>query len=194
MKRFFFFTLILLLPVCSWAAYKIYLNNGSVISGASSYEEAGDEVEIYFNTGSMTVPKKDIRKIEGNESPETTVEKTPEVGEQNQESSRETPAQAPSSGSTPSMPEDDKSSRRSALQTELNSVNSDIRSTGEEEARLAAAINEKTGSRPIYNVIQQKQLEKELEPLKQERSAVQQKKADLVKRRSDIEAELKSQQ
>jgi septal ring factor EnvC (AmiA/AmiB activator) len=55
-----------------------------------------------------------------------------------------------------------------------------------------AAINEKTGKRLNYNIIQLRQLEKELETLRQELSADQQKKAALIAQRSSIESELKS--
>src|SRR4030043_213672 len=55
--------LILLLPASSEAAYKIYLKNGSVISGVHSYEKKGGEVTVYFSRGSMAVSEKDILKI-----------------------------------------------------------------------------------------------------------------------------------
>jgi len=190
MKKLVFYLtiLLLLLPVCSSADYKIYLNNGSVISGVHSYQETGSEVDIYFSTGSMKIPKKNILKIEGDESPEmeSVPKEKPEVG-QNQEKTRETTAPPQSSA-----PADDKTSGINALKTELNSVNADIKSAEEQEVRLVAAINEKTGKRLNYNIIQLRQLEKELEPLRQELSAVQQKKAALVAQRSSIESELKS--
>ncbi len=190
MKKFFFFLIIMLLPVYSWAAYKIYLNNGAEISGVKSYEEAGDEVNLYLDTGSMAVPKKDIFKIEGKESP-VSDSSPKEEHEARPEQKQETPQEivAPS---TPPEPVEDKSSRITALRAELNSINAEIRSAEEQETQLVAAINEKTGARFKYNLIQLRQLEKELEPLKQELSAAQQKKAELNKKRSDIEAELKS--
>jgi hypothetical protein len=190
MKKLVFYLtiLLLLLPVCSSADYKIYLNNGSVISGVHSYQEMGNEVDIYFSTGSMKIPKKNILKIEGEESPEmeSVPKERPEVG-QDREKTGETPAPPQSPA-----PADDKASGVNALKTELNSVNADIKSAEEQEVRLVAAINEKTGKRLNYNIIQLRQLEKELEPLRQELSAVQQKKAALVAQRSSIESELKS--
>lgn len=188
MKRIFFFMIILLLPVYSWATYKIYLNNGSVISGVSSYDEAGDEVNIYFDTGSMSVPKKDVLKIEGKKSPDTATKERPEA---QPEQEREAPRETTIPSTTPE-PADDKSARVNELKAELDSVNSEIGSTEEQEAKLVSTINEKTGSRYHYNLIQIRQLEKELEPLRQDLGAVQQKKADLIKRRADIDAEIKS--
>jgi hypothetical protein len=69
-KPVFYLTiLLLLLPVCSSADYKIYLNNGSVISGVYSYQETGNEVDIYFSTGSMKIPKRISLRLK-DESPE----------------------------------------------------------------------------------------------------------------------------
>jgi len=191
MKKIFFLVMIVLLPVCSRAAYKIYLNNGSEISGVNSYDEAGDQVSVYFSTGSMVIPKKNILKIEGNESaePEAVSKKGPET---RPEIGREMPRETTTSAPSPAVPQDDKSARKNELRVELDSVNSDIRSAEEQEAKLTATINEKTGSRTKYNLIQLKQLEKELEPLRHDLSAVQQKKVELVNRKSGIEAELKS--
>jgi hypothetical protein len=188
-KPVFYLTiLLLLLPVCSSADYKVYLNNGSVISGVYSYQEMGNEVDIYFSTGSMRIPRKNILKIEVEESPEveSVPKEKPDVGP-DREKTGETPPPPQSAA-----PADDRASRVNILKTELNSVNADIKSAEEQEAQLVAAINEKAGKRLNYNVIQLRQLEKELEPLRQELSAVQQKKAAFAVRRSSIESELKS--
>jgi chromosome segregation ATPase len=187
-KKVVILIMVLLFPAYSYSAYKIYLKNGSVISGASSYQERGGEVEVYFSTGSMTIPEKDVLKIEGKEETagETTSEEktgTPQKKEQTEEAT--VPA-------TVSQPADDKIAKTNALRVEINSVNSEIRSMEEREAGLASTINEKTGSRFNYNLIQMKQLEKELEPLRQELQDVQQKKKELVEKRSSLEAELKS--
>ena len=186
MKRLFFFVMILTLPVCSWASFNIFLNNGSVISGVNSYDESGDEVNIYFDTGSMTVPRKDILKIEGSESAAT--KEMPEAGlETGQGKAPETAAPSP-----PPAPADDKSARVSALRTELDSVYAAIRSAEERERALVTQINDRTGARFNYNLYQVKQLERELEPLRQELGSVQAEKAELVRKRDAIEAELRS--
>jgi len=48
MKKILFIVLILLIPVCAAAEYKIYLKNGSVISEVRSYEEKNGDVIVYF--------------------------------------------------------------------------------------------------------------------------------------------------
>jgi hypothetical protein len=190
MKRFFIFLVILLLPVSSWAAYRIYLHNGSEISGVKSYEEAGDEVYLYLDAGSVTVSKKDILKIEGKESPVSVsgpTEENKSGPEERQESPRETgPSTAPGEAV------DAKSTRIAELKAELNSINSEIRAAEEQEAQSVAVINEKTGARSKYNIYQLRQLETELGPIRQELSAAQQRKAELNKKRSEIEAELRT--
>ncbi len=180
--------MVLLFPAYSYSAYKIYLKNGSVISGASSYQERGEEVDVYFSTGSMTIPGKDVLKIEGKEEPAeeaTTEEKTetPQKKEQTEGATVPSPV---------SRPADDKSARANALKAEIDSLTSEIKATEEKEAGLVSAINEKTGSRLNYNIIQLKQQEKELEPLRQELHDVQQKKQELVQKRSSLETEFKS--
>jgi len=190
MKRFIFFLMILLLPVYSRAAYKIYLHNGAEISGVNSYDEVGDEVNLYLDTGSIAVPKKDILKIEGKESSvsDSGSREEQEIRpEQRQETQQEIVAPSASPG-----PAEDNSSRISELKAELNSINTEIRAAEEQEAQLVAAINEKTGARLKYNLIQLRQVETELEPLRQELGAVQQKKAELTKKRSELEAQLKT--
>jgi DNA repair exonuclease SbcCD ATPase subunit len=189
MKKIILVILILLLPAYASAAYKIYLKNGSVIKGVSSYQEKGKEVTIYFGTGSMMLPKENILRIEHTESADSEFvpEEREEGGRQNQEKAggAAPPAQAPE-------PAADRNARMDELKAQLDSVNSEIASTQEREAQLTASINEKTGSRFHYNLIQIKQLEKELGPLRQDLADVQQRKAELIKQRDDIQAELRS--
>ena len=59
--------LVLLLPVYSEAAYRIILQNGSSIDGVRSYSKSGNDINLYFDTGSMTILKKDVLRIEGTE-------------------------------------------------------------------------------------------------------------------------------
>jgi chromosome segregation ATPase len=178
--------LILLLPASSEAAYKIYLKNGSVISGVHSYEKKGGEVTVYFSRGSMAVSEKDILKIEGTE----TLEEDLQTKEQEKEEKQERPEDAviPSQA-----PVDDKSARVNALMADLDAVSTEIRAVEAEEARLVASINEKRGKK-YYNVIQLRQIEKETEPLQQELVSIQQKKADLIQRKASFEGELRALQ
>jgi hypothetical protein len=158
--------LILLFPATSEAAYKIYLKNGSVISGVSFYETKEGEITAYFSGGSMKIPEKDILKIEGTEST------TPET-----QGGQEKPDAAVTQ---PRVPADDKSARVNAIKAELDAVYSELKAVEEQEAKLVAEINEKSGqSVKNYNIIQQKQLEKEIEPLQKELLNVQKKKTPL---------------
>lgn len=182
--------LILLLPASSEAAYKIYLKNGSVISGVRSYDKKGGEVTVYFSGGSMAISEKDILKIEGTETLEEDLQ-TKEQGKEEKQEKQERPedAVAPSQA-----PVDDKSARVNALMADLDAVNTEIRAAETEEARLVASINEIKGRRFSYNYYQLRQLEKEIEPLQQELVSIQQKKADLIQRKASIEGELRALQ
>lgn len=182
MIQLFLIILILLLPVYSDAAYKIYLKNGSVISGVSSFEKKAGEVTVYFNGGSIGISEKDIVKIEETGAPERDF-RSQEIPEK-----QEKPEAAASSKESSS----DKSARVSALRTQLESITSEIKTTEEEEARITASINEKRGKRFKYNIYQLRQLEKEVEPLQQELFTIQQKKGELLQRRASIEGELKA--
>jgi chromosome segregation ATPase len=185
-KIIFLFVLILLLPVSSWADYKVYLKNGSVISGIISYQEKDADIILYLSTGSMGILKKDVLKIEETESSyeEFSTEKASEMQEEREDIT----------GSLPVQSSDDKASRWNALKAELDSVITEIRSAEEQEASLVSLINEKTGRRSTYNIYQLRQLENELEPLRKELSTIQQKKAQLVLRKNTLEDELMKMQ
>ena len=205
MKKILFIVLILLIPVYAAAEYKIYLKNGSVISDVRSYEEINGDVIVYFGTGSMTISQKDILKIGGTEPAEKETQKTDVTDiQQQQERNERAPDQSQSRTQSQEQPRtqsqeqprtqepgNDKSNQINALRTELQSVISEIKTAEEQEAGLVTTINQKTGRRFSYNLIQIKQLEKEVEPLKQQLYAVQQKKAELVQRKSSIESELR---
>jgi hypothetical protein len=190
-KKVVILIIVFLLPAYSYAAYKIYLKNGSVISGVSTYQERGGEVEIYFGTGSMTIPGKDVLKIEEKEEPagEATSADEAETS-QKKEQAEETTAPA-----AVSQPADDKIAKANALKAEMDSINSEIRATEEKEESLVSAINEKVGSSSTYyDTLQFKQLQRELAPMKQELHDVQQKKQELLQKRNSVEAEFKSLQ
>lgn len=205
MKKILFIVLILLIPVYAAAEYKIHLKNGSVISEVRSYEEINGDVIVYFGTGSMTISRKDILKISGKEPAEKETQKTDVTDiQQRQERTERAPDQSQSRTQPQEQPRtqsqeqpriqesgSDKSNQIDALRTELQSVISEIKAAEEQETSLVTTINQKTGRRFSYNLIQIKQLEKEVEPLKQELYAVQQKKAELVQRKSSIESELR---
>ena len=76
------------------------------------------------------------------------------------------------------------------MNNELNSINSEIKTVQERESTLVKEINEKSGKK-FYNVIQLRQIENEVNPLKQELAEVQQQKEQLVQKRSTIADEIR---
>lgn len=188
MIQIFLFILILLLPVSSEAAYKIYLKNGSVISRVKTYEKKGGEVTIYLGEGSMVISEKDILKIEGTETIEEEL-RPKETLETKEKPSKPEDAVAP-----PLAPADDKSARVNALKADLAAVYSEIRAAEAEETRLITSINEIKGRRFTYNYYQMRQLEKETEPLQRELFDIQHKKTELIQRKNALEDELKALQ
>jgi hypothetical protein len=182
MLPIFLLVLVLLFPVCSDAAYKIYLRNGSVISGVSSYERTDGDVDIFFGGGSMGIPAKDILKIEETEAPEMDfrMKQAPEGREE-----------APPPSPPPSTETIDKSPQVDSLTAQIETVDAEIKATETEEANLVQRINDRRNVRLTYNSLQLRQLESDLAPLRQQLSDVQMKKGALLQKKADLEAQLK---
>lgn len=185
MLRIFLWVLILLFPVCSDATYKIYLKNGSVISGVSSYEKADGDVNVFFGGGSMGIPAGDILKIEETEAPEMDfrMKQAPEGREE-----------APPPPSPPPMETIDRSPQVDSLKAQIEGVDAELKATETEEADLVQRINDRKNVRLSYNSLQLKQLESDLAPLRQQLSDVQMKKGALLQKKADLEAQLKALQ
>jgi hypothetical protein len=198
MKRAALLVLLLLLPAYAGAAYTIYLKNGAEIPEVKSYNESGGDVYLYFSTGSMMVPKKDILRIGGSEIPENQNDKGEPGPPQDTQRSPETQIPqdqtAPPEPYSPPAETNYKAARLNELRSELNSLSSELKDVQEQESRLVKEINEKTGRRFSYNLIQIKQLEKEVEPLKAELSNVRQRNTELMQRKGAIENEMKELQ
>lgn len=178
MKRIVLFAVLLFaVPFAAQAEYTFYLQNGAEVPAVQTYTERGDEVTLYFSAGSMVIPKQDILRIEGSEATEEG-EVAPDT-QAEQEKKEEASGQAQGSGEA--------DERTSALNRELDSVRTEIRAVEKQEMDLVATINEKIGSDRSYNLIQRRQLEKELEPLNRQLSEVQNRKAELLKKRSSLE-------
>jgi len=176
---------ILFLPASSQAAFTVYLNNGSEISGVSSYDKHGGQVIIYFGGGSMGIPEKDVLKIESSDAPEKNFSKeetaTPEA-------EKPAPSAAPAQESAPAE-QTDKVNR---LQTELDAINAELGTIETNEANIKAALEEKTSSRQNWSPYQSRYLQQAIEPLQQELSTMEQRKGELLQRKSDIEGEMRS--
>lgn len=171
--------LILFLPFPSEAAYKIYLKDGSVISGVQFYEKKGSDVGLFFKDGLMQVPEKNILKIEGKESVESYV--LPEEAQEIKDDF--TAPQEPASYKS------DKIARIKALLADVEALNEEIRAVNIEEANLVTSINEKN-SQPTWNQYQVLAIQEEVKPLAEKLRAIQQKKIELIEKKSSLESEI----
>lgn len=180
-RDFILFFVLFVFSSVAEAAFKVYLKNGSVISGISSYESRNNEVILYIGGGLIGLGKDEILKIEETGALEMDIR----VKEAEREKTT-TPPSPP--------PEEDRGARIKMLQEELDSIITEIRRLEADEGRLVTEINEKRGRRFKYNIYQLRQLEKETEPLQQQLFSVQQKKNELLERRNAIEEELRSLQ
>jgi len=198
MKKIVLLILFLLLPAYAGAAYTIYLKNGAEIPEVTSYSESGGDVYLYFGTGSMIVPKKDILRIGGSETTGEETARGNTESPQDTQRSPETPItqdkSAPAEPYSSPAETNKRAERLNELSAGLNSISSELRKVYEQEDRLVNEINEKTGRRSSYNMYQIKQLEKELEPLKAELANVRQRKTELMQSKGAIENEMKELQ
>lgn len=177
------FILILLLPSNSEAAYKIYLKNGSTITGVSSYEIKGGDYFINFEGGSVGIPETDVLKIEETKAPVTDF--SPEET-QKQEGEQIAPPEAPALS--------DKDAKISALRADLENIDSELKTLDSKEEKIRASIDEKRGEKLRWNPYQRHLLDKEMEPLQNELSEIQDRKTELLQRRAFIEGQLRTLQ
>ncbi len=186
MKRLMFsLFFIFLLTAVTEADYKVYLKNGSIISGIISYQEIGNDLILYLDSGSMNISKKDVKKIE---------ETATSFKYKGTEDEMPMDVKEDVVGTSEGKLIDDKVAQWNKLKAERDSVISEIRSLEEQEAKLASLINKKREEKEVYNVYQLRQLENEINPLRMEISDVQNKKATLIQRLKAIEEELKGLQ
>jgi hypothetical protein len=175
------FILILLLPSHSEAAYNIYLKNGSTITGVSSYEKKDGDYIINFEGGSVGISETDVVKIEETKAP--VMDFSPEET-QKTEGEQTAPAEAPA--------EADKAAKISALKTELETLDSELKTLGDKEEKVRASIDEKRSEKLRWNPYQRHLLDKEMEPLQNELSTIQDRKTELLQRRAYIEGQLRT--
>ena len=178
--------MIILLPVCVSADYTVYLHNGSRISGVTSIQDKGDTVTVYLQEGLMNIQRRDILTVEEHEMP---AEKEPVESESGSPGtkageSREERMERGSGGKDSTT--DDNTERFTTLSKEFDSVSAEIRALESREAKFVLLINEKSGSRQVYNQYQLRQLENELMPYRQELRNIQHKKIELLDRRNSL--------
>lgn len=178
---------IIILPAFVFAEYTVYLKNGSTLENVTDYMDDGRSITIYFKMGSMVLDKGSILKIEGfsDETIKSTEGAVLSQETVKEEETRREEAKEPM--------ENKKKEELEKLRAEVDSLNSEIRTTEEKEIELVTKINEKMAKRYNYNVYQLKRLEAELEPYRQELYSVQKKKQELIQKRNSIENILKEQ-
>lgn len=88
-------TTILIFAICIFifspiadAAYKIYLKNGSVITGVKYYEKSHGEIKVFFEGGMIGIPEKDISKIEETTEPVKDVRSKEKISEEIKEETK----------------------------------------------------------------------------------------------------------
>jgi hypothetical protein len=172
--------LILLLPIPTESAYKIYLKDGSVISGVEYYEKEGSDVGLFFEDGAMQVSEEDILKIEGKESVGSYI-----PPEDTQEITDDTSVTAPREASDRT----ENIAKLRAIQADVDALNEEIRKVNIEEARLVTVIND-INSKPTWNQYQVLAIEQEVKPYAEELRAVQQKKIELLEKKGTLETEI----
>jgi hypothetical protein len=189
MKRgILIFIIIIVFPVYAGADYTVFLKNGAVVENIKTYVEKNEELIVFFKDGSMSISRKDILKVEGSESldKDLVAEDGQEVQENGEKQEKPSDTQVPAQEAY-----DEKIQKMNQLRTELDTVISNIRAIEKQEAQLVKTINQKAGERKYYNIIQLRQQEKEIEPLKQELVSVQEKKRELVQKKIQLEDEFR---
>jgi hypothetical protein len=177
--------LILLLPIPTEAAYKIYLKDGSVISDVGYYEKKGSDVSLFFDYGSMQVSEEDILRIEEEESVGSYM-----LPEDDQGIADDTSVTAPREQASD---RNERIAKLRAIQAEVYALNEEIREVNIEEARLVTTIND-INSKPTWNQYQVLEIEREVKPYAEQLRAVQQKKIDLLEKKGALETEIREMQ
>jgi hypothetical protein len=186
--------MILLLPAGVSADYTVFLTNGSRISGVTSIQDKGDMVTVYLQEGLMNIQKSEVLTIEEQEMP---------AEEENRESGTELPGEKTIQGREEQTEKeavqevrtsDDNTGKISALRAEFDSVTAEIRALESKEAKLVSLINDKSGSKQVYNQYQLRQLENELMPYRQDLQDIQHKKIELLDKRNSLADQIRELQ
>jgi hypothetical protein len=123
-------TLLALVSIAD-AAYKLYLRNGSVIEGVSSYEKVRGEIRFKLGIGEVGIPEKDVIRIEEYtpEEDETLKEEIPTRPEP------KAPA-PPAAGMEGPRRESSRDARLVSLQNRLVRVNRDLEDIEKKEKEV----------------------------------------------------------
>ncbi len=186
--------MILLLPAGVSADYTIYLANGSRISGITSIQDKGDMITVYLQEGLMNIQRTEVLAIEEQEmsADEEISERGPEAPGERTIQGREEQTEKVSAQETRTT--DDNTGKISALRAEFDAVTAEIRDLESREAKLVSLINDKSGSRQVYNQYQLRQLENELMPYRQDLRDIQHTKIELLDRRNSLADQIRELQ
>lgn len=176
------FAIFILSPLSADAAYKIYLKNGSVITGVGSYEKSGGEIRFYFEGGIVGIPERDVLKIEGDEVPARDIRTKEEL-------LRERNGPPEKKEITPSQ---DTMKKISDLKTRLNVTNKRLAEISKKESELEKIEEDLRRTRLRIQVLYDKSVNSTITSA--ERQMLQQnmlKKRKLKDDKAKLEEELK---
>jgi hypothetical protein len=194
MKIMIMSLMILLLPAGVSADYTIYLVSGSRISGITSIQDKGDMITVYLQEGLMNIQRSEVLAIEEQEMP---------ADEEIRESGTESPGERTIQGREEQTEKasaqeirttDDNTGKINVLRAEFDSVTAEIRDIESKEAKLVSLINDKSGSRQVYNQYQLRQLENDLMPYRQDLRDIQHTKIELLDRRNSLADQIRELQ
>jgi hypothetical protein len=194
MKIMIMSLMILLLPAGVSADYTIYLVSGSRISGITSIQDKGDMITVYLQEGLMNIQRSEVLAIEEQEMP---------ADEEIRESGTESPGERTIQGREEQTEKasaqeirttDDNTGKINVLRAEFDSVTAEIRDIESKEAKLVSLINDKSGSRQVYNQYQLRQLENDLMPYRQDLRDIQHTKIELLDRRNALADQIRDLQ
>ena len=142
----------------------------------------------------MNIQKSEVLTIEEQEMP---------AEEENGESGTESPGEKTIQGREEQTEKaavqevrtsDDNTGKISALRAEFDSVTAEIRALESKEAKMVSLINDKSGSKQVYNQYQLRQLENELMPYRQDLRDIQHKKIELLDKRNSLADQIRELQ
>lgn len=117
------------------AAYRVYLKNGWVISGVSSYVKSNGEMRLSYGGGVVAVPQKDVLRIEkygGMEELPPPAEALP----------GEAPGEAMGPPAAPPQPGPEDGARRAELKQQLDRIEGRLGEIKKKEDELASVRKE----------------------------------------------------
>lgn len=168
-------------PAVSDAAYKIYLQNGSVITGVKSYEKSSGEIKVFFEGDMITVPEDDVIEIEADSMPVKDIrgkEKAPEQIEEAGQPVNLSPAA-------------DVDVRIASLRKQIEDINKKISDIEKKEGELKEMGDELKRGKYKELIGKKRRLKKDKDKLEEELRPLLEEKKMLIEERRMIEDEIR---